>query len=350
MPETLCPRCGHTPIPAGAEACPSCHEPFAFLPSHKRKHLRLVDGRTVAPQGEATEYGGNITSVLTAHPREPAAVLGAGALLWLLRGLPLGAAGDASPWGLVVAVLGAGAIVLMFTRFGPARRLAQLAAAAQLGAALWCLWRQGLTLWTLVPLLHAGVAVSMGVGQMGDLRRVRSFLAGLALAAVALVLLVIRAGQIPPERLLVDDALGLELALPEGLRALPREALVNHLMAPPESGTSAALGFGNPARGVYGLLTADREEGSSLLSGCQALRRTLGAVDDPRPLAHPAPRALGKESIVYPLRTRAGSAGLIGCGRLEDGRLVGFCVLDGVGNQPRAEALFDRVGEGLRLQ
>ena len=70
MPQTLCPGCGLTPSPPGAEECPRCHEPFAVHASHKRKHLRLIDGRTVTPDAEPTEYGGNITSVPSAPAKQ----------------------------------------------------------------------------------------------------------------------------------------------------------------------------------------------------------------------------------------------------------------------------------------
>ncbi len=347
MPETLCPRCGHTPIPGGSEQCPRCHEPFSFLASHKRKHLRLVDGRTVNPQGEATEIGGNITSVLTEHPREPAAVLALGALLWLVKALPLGVGGEVAPWGAVLFALGAGAAVLLLVRRGPARRLAQLAAAAQLGAAGYLAVRQGLSLWSAAALLHGGVAVSMGVGQMGDVRRVRSFIAGMALGGAALLFTFVRAAQVPPERKLVVEGYGLSLTLPEPLHALPAARLLPHLVIPDDLGTGRAVGFGDAGARAYGLLYADRDGDAQLISGCQRLRRLLGGAEDAQPLRRAAPRAFGREALVYPFDTRTGARGLLACGRMEDGRMLALGLLDA--SAGGGTVAFDALGEQLRV-
>jgi hypothetical protein len=86
MPETLCPKCGHSPIPAGSEACPACGEPFSFLPMYQRAQRQRVDKRREADVDmEQTVFGGNLTGEVTAHPGPMAAVFFVGAVAWFLR-------------------------------------------------------------------------------------------------------------------------------------------------------------------------------------------------------------------------------------------------------------------------
>jgi hypothetical protein len=69
-----------------------------------------------------------------------------------------------------------------------------------------------------------------------------------------------------------------------------------------------------------------------------------------KPLARPAPVSFGSKALVYELRTAGGAQGALGCGQLEDGRLVGLGVVAASTEGEAGEAAFAAVGAGLALQ
>lgn len=351
MAETLCPNCGYSPIPAGAESCPECEEPFGFLRMHKRGQRRFVDPRE-HEDNEATVFGGNLTGELSAHPGPAAAVLFAGAAAWFLRVGVLGGLDDPLwAYGLVLLDMVLGLLLLL--NQGPAKLLSQVGLVLQLGAAAW-LGREAL----LAPvhlgfLAHAAVAWVLVTGEPGPVRRKVCLGLGLG-AAVAAVLLVLwpvglTRGGGGARQLLVGRELGFQLELPKDWGQLGREQLEPHLTLPAATLTGSGVAFGDAARGRFGVLWVDRKADLTLTGGCQELLQAMGGAPG-RPLARAAPAALGGKALVYALRTPSGALGSLGCGQLEDGRLVGLGVVAASSEGEGGEAAFAVVGAGLALQ
>jgi hypothetical protein len=353
MAETLCPNCGYSPIPAGAEACPECNEPFGFLQMHKRAQRKFVDRQRDHEDAEATVFGGNLTGEITAHPGPAAAVLFAGALAWFLR---VGVFGNLQDplwaYGLVLLDLVLGLLVLVSV--GPAKVLSQVGMVLQLGVAAWLGRKALMAPVHLVFLAHAALALVMVTGEPGTVRR--NVCLGLGLGAAVLTVPFLlwpvglqQAGGGGERQLLVGRELGFQLELPTGWGRLGREQLEPHLALPVATLTGSGVAFGNAAQGRYGVLWVDRKADLSLTGGCQDLLKAMGG-EPGRPLTRPAPTALGGKALVYELRTRGGALGSLGCGQLEDGRLVGLAVVTASTGGEGGEAAFAAVGAGLALQ
>jgi hypothetical protein len=307
----------------------------------------LVDGRSLQPDGEPTEQGGNITSVVTAYPLPPAGVLGLGAFAWML--VASGFVPGGGLWATLVVLTDLVAVAMVLLSRGPARLAARIAGTVQLVAAATLLAQKG----SLVPALllaHALSCLTMLTGQAGDLRRTATFATAMVtgLAAVASVFLV--SGAIPAERRLRHGELGFTLVLPPGFTFQPTAAVLPHLSVPPSAGGAGNGAFRRREQRLLGMVFAEQVQDAQLIARCQALHRHLGGQNLPKPLGHPAPAALGTSALVYELTTGTGARGLFGCGRAPGGRLVTLAVVEAAGDQALAEAAFDEVGAGLSLQ
>ncbi len=352
MSETLCPNCGHSPIPPGAEACPACNEPFGFLQMHKRAQRKRVDKLRDHEEMEQTVFGGNLTGEVSAHPGPIAAVFFVGAAGWFLRaGGLLGALGDPLwTYGLVVMDLVLG--LLLILNLGPAKLLAQVGMLAQLGAAAFLARPGWLEPVHLAYMGHAIVAFVTVLGEPGVRRRY----AGLGLGSAAMLLgalFLVRpmGGAASGERkMLVGRELGYQLELPAGWGLLHREQLAPHLALPGATLTGSGVGFGDTAQGRYGVLWVDRGAGQASTAECQGLLKAVGGDPASRPVTKHAPLALGSKALVYDLRTASGASGAFGCGQLGDGRLVGFAVVAAPPDAASGESAFAAVGAGLALQ
>ncbi|MBZ4400518.1 zinc ribbon domain-containing protein [Myxococcus sp. AS-1-15] len=358
MPQTLCPSCGHSPIPRGASACPACGEPFDHLQSYKKVGRTRLDRLGDAVDDEATVFGGDlVTSAVSAHPGPVAAVLGAGAAAWFLRaGGVLGSLQDpAWTYGLVALDLVL-ALVLVLNR-GPVKGIAQTGLAVQLVATAW-LARGAPTAPVHVAYFALGlVALFLVVGEPGPARRHAGLGLGLATALASAVLLALPGtgaslGGGGVRQLLVGSELGYRLELPVGWERLTREQLSAHLPLPAATLHGSGVGFGDMARGRYGFLWVERSTGVKLEAGCQGLLSAVGTGEEARTAS---PAALGSRSKLYTLSTSAGARGTLGCGLLPDGRLVGLAVVaagsgDAQPGDTGGQESFAAVGEGLALQ
>lgn len=353
MAETLCPNCGYSPIPAGAEACPECHEPFGFLQMHKRAKRKFVDRERDHEDMEATVFGGNLTGEVAAHPWPASLVLFAGAVAWFLR------VGVFNPlqeplilFGLVLMDLVLALLLLI--NAGPGRVLTQLGMVVQLGVAWW-LGRKSLEAPLHVAFLaHSALSFLMVTGEPGPLRRYVSLGLGLGAVGLAALALALPLGTKPAaagadRQKLVGRELGFELDLPSGWGRLERAQLEPHLVLPAATLTGSGVAFGNAQQGRFGLLWVDRKADQTLLGGCQEILKSVGGGTG-KPLTRAAPAALGGKALVYELRTGSGAQGALGCGQLEDGRLVGLAVVAVPEEREGGEAAFAVVGEGLALQ
>jgi hypothetical protein len=356
MPETLCPNCGHSPIPYGAETCPKCREPFDFLQMYKRGQRLRVDKQRDQDEGEATVFGGNLTGEVSAHPGPIAAVFFVGALAWFLRaGGVLGSLKDPIwTYGLVALDLGLGLVLLL--NLGPAKLLAQVGMALQLAVA-GLLARGALgeaVHWAYLG--HAVVGLVAVVGEPSQLRRYVCLGLGVLMALLGALFLLWPVGGGKEEvssgsrQLLVGKDLGYQLELPGGWARLTREQLAPHLALPPASLTGGGVAFGDTARGRYGGLWVERGATGTVAASCQEMLKAFGGEGSSRVSAMPAPSALGAKALVYELRTASGASGPFSCGLLGDGRLVGLGLVAVPPQAESVEAAFVAVGSGLSLQ
>lgn len=352
MSQTICPACGHSPIPAGAEECPVCNEPFAFLPMHKKAKKKFID-KNDAEESESTSFGGGLTGEVSAHPYQAATVLFGGALIWFLRGSGvLTGVGDAS-WLYAIVAADLLVALLLIINLGPAKMLAQLVLLLQLGAALYLGRDNLLQPVHLMFAAHAGVGLFITAGEPGGVRRTVGLIAGLLVCSLAAVLLVIQPGNVVaagPRQKLSAAGAGFSLLLPPDYSSAKPLELTRHLKVPQPSLNGTTAGFSSTVERTIGLILVNRDGSAQLIGSCQTLHQDLGGTNVPNPIAHRAPRALGDAVAVFELRTFSGASGLLACGKLADGRFVALVVLS-INPDPSSGArAFDAVGEGLSLQ
>jgi hypothetical protein len=349
MAQTLCPSCGYSPIPDGAEACPVCGEPFAFLPEHKK---RLRDMAAIIRRDEdeasATVMGGTlVTGELSIHPFQALLVFVIGAAAWLLRAPGLLGPTTAPLWPLALVALQLLAALVLYLDRGPAKLFAQFVALACALCALALALPDPLR---PTPILYAAQGISalaMVAGEPGPIRRWAGLALGASLAASAVVSLAVpRPGGAVRQELVSDD-LGYRLLLPEGYRHLSTADIPAALSAAASS--PGVIAFGQA--GIVGLLEVGRPEGAQLIGECQRHHASLGATNAPEPLAQAAPPALGTGALVYGIDWQSGGgAGRLACARLADGRFITLAVIAPGGQASLAASAFDAVGAGLTLQ
>lgn len=352
MPDTLCPACGHSPIPAGADECPVCHEPFAFLQTHKKAKNRFLDRRD-GDTGARTTFGVGVTSELGAHPYQAATVALLGAVIWFLRASGVFGTPELPQWAFALVLGDLVLALLLVLRMSAARLPGQLLMIAQTAAALY-LGREAL----LNPLHlmfagHAVVGLILLSGEPGGIRRQAGLFGGVLLAAAAVVfMLVARAGgDGTPRQELFSQQGGYRLLLPSGYaRAQPAELQV-HLKVPQTTPVTAShVGFNSASARAVGMLLVNRNAEVPVIGGCQTLHHDLGGTNVPRPSAHRAPAALGDPAVVYEIRTFSGAEGLLACGRPDGERFVALTVLSVNRSAEEGAEAFDRVGAGLSLK
>ena len=353
MSQTLCPACGHSPIPDGAEECPKCGEPFAFLAMHKKGKKAFVDKQRDSVETEATTFGGGVTGAVSAHPGPSAAVLAVGAVIWFLRSGGVLAEYSEPMWTYGIVGLNLVLATLILVNLGPAKLLCQLGALAQLGLAAFLANGNFANPRHLFFCAHALVLLVMLVGEPGTARRTAGLVLGVFAAAGATFAMATGVGEGPRAPGLVEiSARGdpFRLLAPEGYRALTRDEMAPHLRPPLSTATARSFGFGNKVRRVYGAFTIDADSGSQLIGGCQEHLRALGGVGDPAPVAAAAPAAFGASALAYELRTASGAAGRLACGKLADGRFVALAVVAQDSDPRSAAAVLDQVGASLELK
>lgn len=345
-PETLCPKCAFSPIPAGAEKCPRCNEVFAFNPLYKRAQKMMVDKR-VGLDFEATLRGA-LTGAVSAHPAPAATVLGLGAALWLIRGAGLLVDLREPTWLFVLAAFELCAATVLMANIGPAKLFALVIAAVHIAVAF--ILGAPASPHTLASASIGVVVIAMTVGEPSHGRRSAGLVAGFVCAGAALASLVWVTDPPPAGPVVIDDLrIGYQLMVPDGWGRLAPEELAPHLPLPSDDVDTKHVGFGSRRNRTFGLLTLSTAETPALIPACQDQLRRLGGVKDPTPLGSAAPDVFGKDSAVFALRTASGATGTLACGRVGK-RFValGVIVLDptpGVGTQA-----FERVAAGLTIR
>lgn len=349
MAKTLCPNCGHSPIPHGASECPKCGEPFDFLPSHKKAKNKFID-KMEGEDNESTTFGGGLTGEVSAHPWPYAIILLLGAVAWFVRAA--GLFGQSEPqwtYGIVIAALIA--FVLLIVNFGPAKMVAQVVALAQVGAAAFLGMDNLVSPVTVAFLLQGAIAFVAVLGEPGPIRRYLTLGSGIFAAALCvLVLGVLKVKPAPVVPTLNADEFGVTLRLPVGMRALAPGQLSPALTVPPTSLTSGNTVFGDTALQRFGVVTVAKMEGAQLISSCAAHWKLLGGKGEAEVAMAPAPAAIGTPNVVYKLKTHGGANGFLACGKRADGRLVALAVVQMSAADAQAQAVFEAVGAGLSLK
>lgn len=334
QPETLCPSCGFSPIPEGAERCPKCNKAFAY---------ERVEYTNVT----ATRAGG-LTGSVTANPVPTAIALGVGAFLWTVRaGGFLSDVGD-PPATFLVAALNVVALVLVMTTSGPAKHAGALAGVVELLAV--GLRYDAPAAVSVACALHGVTLIAMTVAEPGALRlKVGAGVAGAA-GVVGLGALLWAVAPKPESRVVLrDDVAGFTLTLPPGWTGAREVDVAPHLVLPWDGGKTVNYAFRRDSPRQVGVLTVSRDEQPALDEACRDALAKLGVTVALPPLDGPAPPSLGEVARVSELKTKSGALGRFGCG-LVGARLVALAVVSqdpapGVG----AEA-FELVAGGLAVQ
>jgi hypothetical protein len=328
MAQTLCPRCGYSPIPAGAERCPKCKQPF-FEDDRKYENTSVT----------ATRAGG-LTGSVTAFPGAILLALTVGALLWTIRGMGiLGSLGDPQ-WVYGIAALQVVAGIFLLTTSGPAKQAPALAgllacAAAALCSAPWPV--------TVLCLAHGAGLV---LGTIAEPARARltaggafSTIAGLA--ALAALPVTVHALERPPV-VLHDPLLGFTLSLPPGWEEASRADLGLELQVPLHAEGSGALAFKHEAHHLLGVLSVSTAAAG--LDGCQ---KTLGAMKLTNLVAstEAAPATFGKLAQLLEARSLNG-VGWATCGSAGETQLT-LAVISLEANEAAALTALEAVAAGF---
>jgi hypothetical protein len=348
LPETLCPACGFSPIPKGADECPACAEPFTYLPTHRKAQKRFIDPLLDAESPESTTFGGAITGAVTAHPITPGIAFLTGAAIWFLRASGILVELNEPGWLYAMAIVDLLIPIQIFINLGPARFFAQLAALGQLGVAVW-LGREDFANPLHLLFVGHGVVLLLSVsGEPGTLRRaiVLSMACGAAAAAAAVLGLL---GMRVSATELGGTQEGFKLKLPPGYVAFTRDEIRAAMHLPP----GGPVPFGNPVERLFGLVLVSPDAKTPLISGCEALQKSLGGDDEPKPLPHRAPAGMGQAALVYPLHTPSGGVGRLACAKRVDGRFAALALVvlgaDPAIAESASERAFDDLGGGLTL-
>lgn len=333
-PETICPSCGFSPIPEGAERCPKCHKAFSY---------ERVEYSTVT----ATRAGG-LTGSVTANPVPTAIALGVGAFVWTVRaGGFFGDVGD-PPWAFLLAALDVVALVLVMTTSGPAKHAAALAGAVEL-LAVGLLFGAPVGL-SIACAVHGLTLIAMTVAEPGATRlQVGAVVAGVAglvgLGALAWGL----APKVEARVVLRDDAAGFSLTLPPGWKGAKEADVAPHLVLPWDGGKTVNYAFRLETPREVGVLIVSRDEQPALDEACRDALVKLGVTTALPPLDGPPPPSLGDVSRVSELKTKSGALGRFGCA-LVGTKLVALAVVSQDPAPGVGAAAFELVAGGLSVQ
>ncbi len=339
QPQTMCPKCGLSPLPEGVERCPRCQEDFGGPLTVTQSRMGLTLSRTL--------MGGGLQGEVTAHPGTFAIVLALSAVVWLVRASGLLVQVGDPPWLLGLAAFELGCAALLMARYGPARRAAQALAVLQL---IVCLvvgkWD---AVFNLFGAALAAVLLVMLFGEAGTVRRWVGLVAGVGLAAGDLTALWIRADAPPPPLLAVADPVyGASLKAPHGWELLQPEDVAPDLDVPAESGKTRYTCFGDVKAHLFGVMVVSKDE-EQLEVGCPWQIKRLGGVTDAAPLSLPPPGALGQGGLLFDLRTRSGATGRIACATL-GGKLVGLAVVSREREPGAGAKAFEQLALTLKVE
>jgi hypothetical protein len=329
--------------------CPRCGEVFSFNPLYKAAQRQGIN-RLEAIDMEATLRGG-LTGAVSANPGPAAAVLGLCAVFWLVRAAGLLVDLREPTWLFWIAGAELAAATFLMANIGPAPLFAQLVAAAHIAAGFIVSGGQPLALHTLLSSLLGATVIAMTVGEPSSTRRKAGLGVGLLAGLGSIAALTLAAPPPPPPAEQIGDLrIGYELTVPHGWRRLAADQLGGHLPLPDEDLDHKYVAFGSPAEKTYGLLAIrGGDDAFELLPTCLVFLKGVGGLAETTPLGFAAPAGLGRESVVFRLRTATGALGRLGCGRVGK-RFVALAVVVADPTPGPGEQAFERIGKVLLIR
>ncbi|MFT3843174.1 MAG: hypothetical protein QM723_39685 [Myxococcaceae bacterium] len=314
MAETMCPKCGLSPLPVSASKCPRCGEEFGAGTTVTRSRMSLT----------GTLMGGGLRGEVSAHPGTFATALALCGVIWLLRASGLIVDVGDPPWLLALAAFQLGGAALLMARYHPARRIAQVLAGLQLFVCL--VMGNPMAVFNLLGAALSVVLLFMLLGEPATWRRYLGLVGVAGLAAGEVTALFVKADAPAAAMLEVrDEVTKVSLKAPHEWLAMTPEEVRGDLDVPDESGKTKYLPFGDEKNHIYGVLIVSRDE-EQINAGCPWQIKRLGGVTDATPLSLPAPGALAEGGLLFDLRTRSGASGRIACS-VAHGRLTALAVV-----------------------
>jgi hypothetical protein len=344
-PQTICPKCGLTPLPERAEECPRCKEPFGNNPLYKRTQRSSMDD-AMGVDVEATSLGG-VTDSVTAWPLPTAAVLVLGAIIQVVRASGLIVDVHAPFWLFGVGALDLVLTAMVMGSIGPARQLIFASAILQAAIPFVLGGRQGLALYDYGYLAHALALGVMTAGEPSALRRNVGLVLGVAASGAALGLLAYDPSRNPlPNVTFALPDPGYQLELPGGFSSLGAPELGPHLRLPLDGGKTRNVGLGDPARKLFAVVSFIGDPEGTPDAACMAHLKVVAGGAPEKPLIEKAPNLFGLEGKLYDVRTASGAAGRFACGKVGEQLLaLAVVVQDPAPNVARAAFL--QVASGL---
>jgi hypothetical protein len=351
LAETLCPKCGFSPIPDRAETCPKCGENFAFHPLWKvAQRTKGGIDKKASIEMESTTFGG-LTGEVSANPIPASVVTGLCAVVWLLRA---GVAQTGDPaWLFVLAALQLGSAALLMANVGPATMLVQLMGLVQLIVPFVIMGAGTNGMIVAAASALPGVAVFItAAGEPGPVRRN----AGIVIGAVTFLVAIgavfglkteapVEGEGVPaPTGLGGDEGWDIKAA---GLERLQKGDVAPHLTVPAETQRERHSPFGNKQKGIFGLVSRNYGGVTDYAAGCEDWLKAIGNTIAVKKLGHAA-SMFGPESVVLELKTGSGASGKLACG-LVQGTLWGVAVVATDPNGAVGNAEFDRIMQGFAI-
>jgi hypothetical protein len=275
-------------------------------------------------------------------------VLVLGAALWIIRAGDVFVDRHEPTWLFGIAALQVIAATLLMVNIGPAKFIAQAVAAIHIGLCLLLAGQYPLGPHSVASAGVGLVLILMTAGEPSALRRNAGLgLATLcAIASVAISLIPSAPPTVRPLVVLEDPRVGYQLTMPEGWKKMTADELAPYLPLPVESLENKYVGFGTRIQRTWGLLTLSSDEKIQLIGGCQEQHQRIGSVNDAVPIDAVAPKVLGKQSLVFEVRTASGAVGRLACGRVGN-RFVALALV-GLDPSPGVlEVTFEKIGAGL---
>lgn len=343
MAETLCPKCGFSPIPDRAETCPKCGENFAFHPLWKvAQRTKGGIDKKASIEMESTTFGG-LTGEVSANPIPASLVTALCALVWLLRASGVAQSHDPQ-WLFAVAAAQLGAAAMLMGNIGPATMLVQLMGVVQL-IIPWVVMGSGTSgLVVAVASMIPGVAVFVtAAGEPGPVRRNAGIVTGMLgfiLAVGAVFGLKPDAGEGSGAAAGLGGDEGWDIR-GGGYARISKTEVAPHLNVPPETHRERHFPFANANKTVLGIVSKTVGGQPNVSAGCEEWLKALGGVNEVQRLGT-APALFGPESLLLFIKTSSGAQGRIACG-MRSGTLWGLTVVSTDPTPSVGASEFDRI-------
>lgn len=340
MAETLCPKCGFSPIPDRAETCPKCGENFAFHPLWKvAQRTKGGIDKKASIEMESTTFGG-LTGEVSANPLPASIVTALCALIWLLRASGMAQSHDPQ-WLFAIAAAQLGAAAMLMGTIGPATMLVQLMGVVQLVIPFVVMGpgTSGIIV-AVASALPGGAVLFTAVGEPGPVRRNAGIVVGVVTFIVAIgAVFGLKADDAGAGQAGIGGDEGWDLR-GSGYERLSKTDLAPHLTVPPETHRERHYPFGIRQKGVFGLVSKTVGGQPNLSAGCEEWLKAFGNTTAVQRLGT-APAIFGPESLLLLIKTGSGASGRVACG-MKGGTLWALTVVSTDPTASVGAAEFDR--------